>query len=186
MIGVAGLSMYDFTVFLHVVDIRQPVHAFSVGTDLGLVWETMRSLYAIDPGPDCPELVRMIVEIPKNSRNKYEYDASLDVFRLDRALYSPMHYPGDYGFIPGTLASDGDPMDVLVMVEEPSFAGCLIVVRPVGVLKMIDQQEQDQKILAVPNRTYDMTRSTRSTRFFLMCGAKSSTFSRFIKSLRGA
>lgn len=94
----------------------------------------------------------MIVEIPKNSRNKYEYDASLDVFRLDRVLYSPMHYPGDYGFIPGTLASDGDPMDVLVMVEEPSFAGCLIVVRPVGVLNMIDQQEQDQKILAVPNR----------------------------------
>jgi inorganic pyrophosphatase len=112
----------------------------------------MRSLYDLDPGPDCPELVRMIVEIPKNSRNKYEYDATLDVFRLDRALYSPMHYPGDYGFIPGTVASDGDPMDVLVMVEEPSFAGCLIVVRPVGVLQMIDQQEQDQKILAVPNR----------------------------------
>jgi inorganic pyrophosphatase len=74
------------------------------------------------------------------------------VFRLDRALYSPMHYPGDYGFIPGTLAADGDPMDVLVLVEEPSFPGCLIEVRPVGVLNMIDQHEKDQKILAVPNR----------------------------------
>ena len=81
----------------------------------------MSTLYEIDPGPDCPELVRMIVEIPKNSGNKYEYDSELGVFRLDRALYSPMHYPGDYGFIPGTLAPDGDPMDVLVMVEEPSF-----------------------------------------------------------------
>ena len=112
----------------------------------------MRTLYDIDPGPDCPEVVRVIVEIPKNSGNKYEYDAKLGVFRLDRALYSPMHYPGDYGFIPGTLASDGDPMDVLVMVEEPSFTGCLIDVRPIGVLNMVDQQAHDQKILAVPNR----------------------------------
>jgi len=94
----------------------------------------------------------MIVEIPKNSGNKYEYDGKLGVFRLDRALYSPMHYPGDYGFIPGTLATDGDPMDVIALVEEPSFPGCLIEVRPVGVLNMIDQQERDQKILAVPNR----------------------------------
>ena len=69
-------------------------------------------LYDLDPGPECPELVRMIVEIPKNSANKYEYDRKLGVFRLDRALYSPVHYPGDYGFIPGTLACDGDPMDV--------------------------------------------------------------------------
>jgi len=94
----------------------------------------------------------MIVEIPKNSANKYEYDGELGVFRLDRALYSPMHYPGDYGFIPGTLAEDGDPMDVLVLVEEHSFTGCLMAVRPVGMLDMIDQEEPDQKILAVPNR----------------------------------
>ncbi len=65
----------------------------------------------------------MIVEIPKNSGNKYEYDGKLGVFRLDRALYSPMHYPGDYGFIPGTRADDGDPLDVLALVEEPSFPG---------------------------------------------------------------
>jgi inorganic pyrophosphatase len=100
-------------------------------------------LYDIDPGPDTPEIVRMIVEIPKNSGNKY---------RLDRTLYSPMHYPGDYGFIPGTLGEDGDPLDVLVLVDEASFPGVLISVRPVGMLEMVDQQEPDQKILAVPNR----------------------------------
>jgi len=109
-------------------------------------------LYDIDPGPDCPEIVRMIVEIPKNSANKYEYDSELGVFRLDRALYSPMHYPGDYGFIPGTLADDDDPMDVLALVEEPSFSGCMIAVRPLGLLDMLDQKEPDQKIIAVPNR----------------------------------
>ena len=63
-----------------------------------------------------------------------------------------MHYPGDYGFIPGTLAEDGDPLDVLTLVDEPSFTGCLIEVRPVGILYMVDQKENDQKILAVPNR----------------------------------
>jgi inorganic pyrophosphatase len=110
------------------------------------------SLYDLDPGPECPEIVRMIVEIPKNSANKYEYDKETGVFRLDRALYSPMHYPGDYGFVPGTLAEDGDPVDVLVLVEEPSFSGCMIAVRPLGMLDMLDQNEPDQKLLAVPNR----------------------------------
>ncbi len=109
-------------------------------------------LYDLDPGPDSPELVRVIIEIPKNSSNKYEYDGELGLFRLDRALYSPMHYPGDYGFIPGTLAEDGDPLDIMVLVDEPSFTGCLMDARPVGVLEMIDSRENDQKILAVPNR----------------------------------
>ncbi len=112
----------------------------------------METLLNLDPGPECPELVRMIVEIPKNSTNKYEYDKKLGVFRLDRALYSPMHYPGDYGFIPGTLASDHDPLDVMALVQEGSFPGCLIEVRPVGVLNMWDQNQTDLKILAVPNR----------------------------------
>ena len=109
-------------------------------------------LYDLDPGPDTPEVVRAIIEIPKGSANKYEYDGNLGVFRLDRALYSPMHYPGDYGFIPGTLAEDNDPLDVLVLVSEPSFTGCLIEVRPVGILHMVDKEENDQKVLAVPNR----------------------------------
>lgn len=94
----------------------------------------------------------MIVEIPKHSGNKYEYDPALGIFRLDRPLYSPMFYPGDYGFIPGTLADDGDPLDVLALVDQPSFTGCLIEVRPIGVLSMMDQDELDQKVLAVPNR----------------------------------
>lgn len=94
----------------------------------------------------------MIVEIPQHSANKYEYDGKLGVFRLDRALYSPLHYPGDYGFIPGTLAEDNDPLDVMVLVQQPSFPGVLIEVRPVGVLNMVDDNEGDQKILAVPTR----------------------------------
>ncbi len=106
----------------------------------------------MDPGPDSPEIVRMIVEIPQHSANKYEYDGKLGVFRLDRALYSPLHYPGDYGFIPGTLAEDNDPLDVLVLVQQPSFPGVLIEVRPVGVLNMVDGIEKDQKVLAVPTR----------------------------------
>ncbi|HEX4275659.1 MAG TPA: inorganic diphosphatase [Bryobacteraceae bacterium] len=112
----------------------------------------MNRLYDIDPGPETPEIVRMIVEIPQHSANKYEYDGELGVFRLDRALYSPLHYPGDYGFIPGTLADDGDPLDVLVLVQQPSYPGVMIEVRPVGVLNMVDSEEKDQKILAVPNR----------------------------------
>lgn len=108
-------------------------------------------LYDLDPGPDSPELVRMIVEIPKGSVNKYEYDGKLGLFRLDRSLYSPVHYPGDYGFIPGTLAEDGDPLDVLTLVSESSFTGCLIEVRPIGLLNMVDRQEADQKIIAVPS-----------------------------------
>ena len=109
-------------------------------------------LYDLEPGADCPEVVRMIVEIPKNSSNKYEYDGDLNLFRLDRALYSPLHYPGDYGFIPGTLAQDGDPLDVLTIVDDASFTGVLMMVRPVGMLDMVDENEPDQKILAVPNR----------------------------------
>jgi inorganic pyrophosphatase len=103
----------------------------------------------------------MVVEIPKHSTNKYEYDPELGLFRLDRALYSPVHYPGDYGFIPGTLADDGDPLDVLALVEEPSFSGCLIEVRPLGMLNMIDRKKRDQKIVAVPHRNprYDEVHS---------------------------
>lgn len=110
------------------------------------------TLTDIDPGRDCPKTVRMVVEIGKGSTNKYEYDAELGVFRLDRPLYSPMHYPGDYGFIPGTVAEDGDPIDVLCLVDQPSFPGCVTEIRPVGMLDMIDDAELDHKIIAVPLR----------------------------------
>lgn len=110
----------------------------------------MTNLYDLDPGPKCPDLIRAIVEIPKNAVNKFEYDGKLGLFRLDRPLFSPLHYPGDYGFVPGTLAEDGDPLDVLVLVSEPTFTGCMIEARPLGVLDLIDSEEADHKVLAVP------------------------------------
>jgi inorganic pyrophosphatase len=100
-------------------------------------------------GDNAPARVNAVIEIPKDSVNKYEYDKRLHVFRLDRTLFSPVHYPGDYGFIPCTLGQDGDPLDVLVLVEAPSFPGCVMEVRPIGVLQMVDQGKKDEKILAV-------------------------------------
>jgi inorganic pyrophosphatase len=100
-------------------------------------------------GEGAPDEVNAVIEIPRGQTNKYEYDKKLHVFRLDRNLYSPVHYPGDYGFIPSTLSDDGDPLDVLVLVDAPSFPGCLTTVRPIGMLEMIDQGREDEKILAV-------------------------------------
>src|SRR5215467_7851203 len=100
-------------------------------------------------GDKLPEVINAVIEIPFEGINKYEYDKQLHVFRLDRNLYSPVHYPGDYGFIPSTLSDDGDPLDVLVLVDAPSFSGCVMTVRPIGALRMIDQESEDEKILAV-------------------------------------
>ena len=111
-----------------------------------------KGLYDLDPGPECPRSVRMVVEIPKESANKYEYDPRFGLFKLDRALYSPMHYPGDYGFIPGTVAYDGDPIDVLALVSHASFPGCALLVRPIGMLDLLDNGELDQTIMSVPAR----------------------------------
>lgn len=104
------------------------------------------------PGPNAPEEVDVIVEIPGRSRNKYELDKETGLFGLDRVLYSAVHYPGDYGFIPRSLAEDHDPCDVLILIKEPTFPGCRIHARPVGVLRMEDRGEPDAKILAVPSR----------------------------------
>jgi len=98
----------------------------------------------IPPGKNPPADVNVIVEIPKGSTNKYEWDHDTGLIRLDRPLYSPMHYPGDYGFIPGTLADDGDPLDIVVLMREPSFPGCLITARPLGVLVMVDEKGRDE------------------------------------------
>ncbi|MBC7317928.1 inorganic diphosphatase [Candidatus Bipolaricaulota bacterium] len=94
--------------------------------------------------------VHAFVEVPKGSRNKYELDEKLRLIRLDRVLYSPLHYPADYGFILNTLAEDGDALDVLIITYEPTFPGCVVPVRPVGVLDMEDEHGRDQKIIAVP------------------------------------
>jgi len=112
----------------------------------------MQTFYEPHPGPDSPGTVRMAAEIPKDSSNKYEYEPSLGLFHLSRVLYSPMHYPGDYGFIPGTIAEDNEPLDILSLVNAPSFTGCLVYVRPIAVLDMLDGPEVDHKIIAVPAR----------------------------------
>jgi inorganic pyrophosphatase len=106
--------------------------------------------HSISSGPQSPDIIYVVVEVPKGSRNKYEYSKSAGVIKLDRVLYSPLHYPGDYGFIPQTYFDDGDPMDVLVMMNAPTFPGCVIEARPLGMFKMIDSGEADYKILAVP------------------------------------
>ena len=97
-----------------------------------------------------PDEVTAIIEIPRGSRNKYELDKDSGFFKLDRVLYSAVHYPGDYGFVPRTLHEDGDPLDIIVRIDEPTFTGCQIAARPIGVLKMLDRGEPDDKILAVP------------------------------------
>ncbi|HVZ77310.1 MAG TPA: inorganic diphosphatase [Gemmatimonadaceae bacterium] len=102
------------------------------------------------PGPNPPEELTAIIEIPQGSRNKYELDKASGLIKLDRVLYSAVHYPADYGFIPRTLHDDGDPMDVLVLLKEQTFPGCMIDVRPIGALHMLDRGEPDDKIVAVP------------------------------------
>ena len=92
----------------------------------------------------------MVVEIPKGSRNKYEMDHRTNQIFLDRMLFTATRYPADYGFIPETLADDGDPLDALALVSEPTFPGCHIRIRPIGLFLMEDQGDADHKVLGVP------------------------------------
>lgn len=96
------------------------------------------------------EILEVLIEIPKGSRNKYEYDKKRKIIKYDRMLFSSVHYPSDYGYIIQTLAEDGDPLDALVLVTEPTFPGCLIDARPIGLFKMWDEKGVDYKILCVP------------------------------------
>ena len=107
-------------------------------------------LHHIPVGPLAPQVVNAIIEIPRGGSNKYEYDSSLGVFRLDRVLYSAVHYPAAYGFIPSTLADDGDAADILILTTAPTFTGALIEARPVGMLRMRDEAGDDEKVLSVP------------------------------------
>lgn len=106
--------------------------------------------YRVPPMTSTPGVAYAIIEIPKGHRNKYEVDKKTGLIRLDRYLSSSTHYPLDYGIIPQTLAGDGDPLDVIVMVREPTFPGCLIEARIVGLFQMIEKGEEDVKVLAVP------------------------------------
>jgi len=114
-------------------------------------------------GEKAPQIINAIVEIPKETHNKYEYDEKLDIIKLDRVLHSPMHYPVDYGFIPQTRSQDGDHLDVMIITNSPVFTGCLIEVRPIGVLIMSDENGDDEKILAVPlkNPNYDYVKNLK-------------------------
>jgi inorganic pyrophosphatase len=94
--------------------------------------------------------IAVLVEIPKGSRNKYEWDERLQAIKLDRFLFSSVVYPTDYGFVPDTCAEDGDPLDAMVCVTEPTFPGCMIEVKVVGLFRMTDDGAQDDKIVCVP------------------------------------
>lgn len=100
-------------------------------------------------GNQAPSVIYAVVEIPKDSKHKYEYDPRLGVFRLDRVLHSAVYYPTEYGFIPSTQGDDGDPLDVMIFLSWPTFPGCVLEVRPVGKLNMVDDKGIDEKILAV-------------------------------------
>lgn len=110
------------------------------------------SLSTVPIGKNAPDVINAIIEIPARSSMKYEYDEALDIIKLDRVLHSPMFYPADYGFVPETRADDGDHLDVLVLMSQPAFPGCVLEVRPVGVLDMEDEEGRDWKILAVSTK----------------------------------
>ncbi len=110
----------------------------------------MKNLWHDIPFGKSNNKFNVIIEIPKLSRVKYELDKETGLIHVDRVLYSPMHYPANYGFVPQTLWDDGDPLDVLVMSHEPFVPGCLVEVRPIGIMEMQDDGESDAKVLAVP------------------------------------
>ena len=98
-------------------------------------------------GPNPPNEVYVVIELTRGSRNKYEYDARQGVFRLNRVLYT--YFPCDYGFIPQTLDDDGDPLDAVLLINEPTFTGCVTLARPVANIKMVDEGVPDDKIVTV-------------------------------------
>ncbi|MFP4567563.1 MAG: inorganic diphosphatase [Candidatus Woesearchaeota archaeon] len=109
----------------------------------------MNPWHDVSFGQDAPEEVNAIIEVPKNSTLKYELDKDTGLIKLDRVLYSAVHYPGDYGFIPRTYFDDNDPMDILILSNFPVHPGILVRARPIGVLRIVDNDENDDKIIAV-------------------------------------
>jgi inorganic pyrophosphatase len=103
----------------------------------------------VKPGPNPPEIVYAVIETPQGSKNKFEFDKEIMAIYLDRVLYSSVVFPISYGFIPRTLGDDKDPLDIMVLITEPTFPGCLVAARPIGVLNMRDEKGNDDKIIAV-------------------------------------
>lgn len=118
----------------------------------GTIGGSPMSLKDVKIGPDCPNEINVIIEIPKFSTNKYEYDEESDTMKLDRVLYSPLFYPWDYGFVPQTRYLDGDPVDALVLVMHPTFPGIVVEAKPIGVLEMLDGGMRDEKLLCVASK----------------------------------
>ncbi|BAQ63790.1 inorganic diphosphatase [Geminocystis sp. NIES-3709] len=119
-------------------------------------------LSKIPPQPKAG-IINVLIEIPGGGKNKYEFDKEMNAFILDRVLFSSVKYPYDYGFVPNTLADDGDPLDGMVMMDEPTFPGCVIASRPICMLEMIDGGDRDEKILCVPaeDPRYDHVKSMK-------------------------
>src|SRR3989344_8201703 len=108
------------------------------------------TVHNITPGKKFPNEIYVVLEIPKGSRNKYEFNEEFGLIELDRVNYTAMAHPYDYGFIPGTRSEDGDHLDAFVLLDHSAFPGCLVSARPIGVLFMVDGGEKDEKIIAVP------------------------------------
>ncbi len=111
----------------------------------------MNLLHEITAGKNVPDVINVIIEIPKGSKNKYELDKETGLITLDRAMHTSQDYPFDYGFMPQSHWADGDPLDVVVLTTYPLACGVLVKVRPVGIIHMVDDGESDAKILGVPD-----------------------------------
>lgn len=107
------------------------------------------------PAGKVPQLLHMVVEVPKGSKNKYEFDAERCALFLSRVLFTTNVYPGDYGFVPCTLCDDGDPVDVLAIVSEPNYPNTVLRVRPIALMRMVDEKGRDDKVIAVPDDAID-------------------------------
>ncbi|AWR93336.1 inorganic diphosphatase [Acidianus brierleyi] len=114
----------------------------------------------VGPGKNAPDSVNVFIEIPMGSNIKYEYDDEEEIVKVDRILYTSMFYPFNYGFVPGTLGEDGDPIDVLVISNYPFYPGTVVEARPIGMLYMRDEEGEDEKIIAVPKDKIDPSFST--------------------------
>lgn len=103
----------------------------------------------VSPGENVPQEVQCVIEIPRGGHQKYELDKKSGLLRLDRVLFSAVHYPANYGFVPRSYWEDNDPLDILVIGREPVIPLCIMTARPIGLMQMIDQEEEDDKIIAV-------------------------------------
>jgi len=115
----------------------------------------MNLLKDISCGKNPPEEINVVVEIPKGSNNKYEIDEGIGAIFLDRTLYGPQTFPFEYGFMPQTKSEDGDPLDIVLLASRPTFPGCVVKSRPVGMIYMEDEAGIDNKIIAVPIEKID-------------------------------